>query len=238
MITAVLERCAGIDIGRKQLNVCILDGPAADEPQVTLGKFGTHASELESLRRWLKEHGCTHVAMESTGSYWKPDFEALEQDMTVVLANGEDVKGRRGHKTDWQDCRFLAHLLRHGLIRPSFIPPRAIRDLRDLTRRRRQVIGDATSERNRIQKVLDEASVGIGQVLGDVFGVSGQVLGVLAQTLPERLGKLRVIENPHLPGVQIAGHTLGVTELRQRAENQHSIPTTQHARDLVLQSVR
>jgi transposase len=114
--------------------------------------------------------------MESTGSYWKPVFEALEEDMTVVLANSEDVKGRRGHKTDWQDCRFLAHLLRHGLIRPSFIPPRAIRDLRDLTRRRCHLISDASSERNRIQKVLDEASVGIGQVLGDVFGVSGQLM--------------------------------------------------------------
>ena len=96
--------------------------------------------------------------------------------MQVVLANGQDVKARRGHKTDWNDCQFLAHLLRHGMLRPSFIPPRALRDLRDLTRRRRQLISDATSERNRVQKVLEEANVKLGSVLANVFGVSGQLM--------------------------------------------------------------
>ena len=176
MIPAVVERCAGIDVARKQLNVCVLSGPAAEEPQVEFREFKTHPAELESLRLWLRERGCTHVAMESTGSYWKPVLEALEQDVTVVLANGEDVKGRRGHKTDWQDCRQIAHLLRHGLIRPSFIPPRAIRDLRDLRRRRKQLISAGVSERNRVQKVLDEDNVSLGSVLGDVFGVSGQLM--------------------------------------------------------------
>ena len=176
MIHAVLERCAGIDVARRQLNVCVLTGPAAEEPEKQLREFGTHPAELETLRLWLKEHGCTHAVMESTGSYWKPVFDALEQDLTVAVANAEDVKGRRGHKSDWLDCEWSAHLLRHGLIRPSFIPPQAVRELRDLTRRRKQLIGDATSERNRVQKVLDEANVAIGRVLGDVFGVSGQLM--------------------------------------------------------------
>jgi transposase len=176
MIHAVLERCAGIDVARRQLNVCVLTGPAAEEPEKQLREFGTHPAELETLRLWLKEHGCTHAVMESTGSYWKPVFDALEQDLTVAVANAEDVKGRRGHKSDWLDCEWSAHLLRHGLIRPSFIPPRAVRELRDLTRRRKQLIGDATSERNRVQKVLDEANVAIGRVLGDIFGVSGQLM--------------------------------------------------------------
>src|SRR5579862_9440058 len=98
-------------------------------------------------RNRLYPCGDGKVAMESTGSYWKPAYAALEDSgVTVILANGEDVKGRRGHKTDWNDCQFLAHLLRHGMIRPSFIPPQAIRDLRDLTRRRSQILSDATSE--------------------------------------------------------------------------------------------
>jgi len=115
--------------------------------------------------------------MESTGSYWKPVYAALEgSGIEVQLANGEDVKARRGHKTDWDDCQFLANLLRHGMIRASFIPPPAIRDLRDLTRRRRQLSGAAVSERNRVQKVMEEANVKLGSVLSDVFGVSGQLM--------------------------------------------------------------
>jgi transposase len=135
---AVLERCAGIDVGKKALNVCVMTGAADHEPKGELRLFGTFNAELDKLRQWLIETGCTHAVMESTGSYWKPVYAALEDSgINVILANGEDVKARRGHKTDWADCQFLANLLRHGLIRASFIPPRAIRDLRDLTRRHR-----------------------------------------------------------------------------------------------------
>jgi transposase len=154
-----------------------MTGAADQEPAVELGLFGTFNAELHKLRQWLIAAGCTHVAMESTGSYWKPVYNALEDSgMKVILANGEDVKARRGHKTDWKDCQFLANLLRHGMIRASFIPPQAIRDLRDLTRRRRRLIGDATSERNRVQKVLEEANIKLGSVLSDIFGVSGQLM--------------------------------------------------------------
>src|SRR5687767_1943642 len=116
MIPAVVERCAGIDISKTALNVCVMCGPAADEPSVELQKFGTYASELDRMAAWLRENGCTHVVMESTGSYWKPIYEALEESFRVLLVNGEDVKARKGHKTDWLDCQMMAHLLRHGLV--------------------------------------------------------------------------------------------------------------------------
>ena len=114
--------------------------------------------------------------MESTGSYWKPVFNILEGHFKVILANLEQVKALRGKKTDRKDCRWLAGLLRHGLVQASFIPPRDIRELRDLTRRRRSLLQNGTQERNRVQKVLEDANVKIGNVLSDVFGMSGQAM--------------------------------------------------------------
>jgi transposase len=117
---AVVERCAGIDVGKSVLNVCVMTGPADQDPEVELREFTGFNDDLDWLRQWLIATGCTQVAMESTGSYWKPVYAALEDSgIALILANGEDVKGRRGHKTDWNDCRFLAHLLRHGMIRAS-----------------------------------------------------------------------------------------------------------------------
>jgi transposase len=180
MIPAVIERCAGIDVGKKFLAVCVMAGPANGEAQAEVRKFGTVRHELESLRKWLQSEGCTHVVMESTGVYWKPVLNVLEDDpqyaLKIILANPQQVKAVTGHKTDPHDARWLAHLLRHGMIRPSFIPPRAIRELRDFTRRRKQMIGIAAEERNRVQKVLEDANVKIGDVLSDVFGLSGQLM--------------------------------------------------------------
>lgn len=176
MISAVLERCAGIDIGKKFLTACVMVGPADGEPRTEIRAFGTTVSELERLRTWLQSEGCTHAAMESTGAYWKPVFNVLEQTVIVILANAQQVKARKGHKTDFRDCAWLAHLLRHAMIRPSFIPPREIRELRELTRRRKQLSNAGTAERNRLQKVLEEANVKIGSVLSDVFGVTGQAI--------------------------------------------------------------
>lgn len=172
MINAVIERCAGIDIGKKFLVACTMVGSADAEPEVEQRTYGTTTGDLERLRQWLLEQGCTHVAMESTGSYWKPVFNVLEGSLTVLLANPEQVKARKGHKTDHKDSWWLAHLLRHAMIRPSFVPPRAVRELRDLTRRRKQVLHDAASERNRVQKILEDANIKLGNVLTDLFGVS------------------------------------------------------------------
>ena len=176
MIPAVVEQCAGIDVGKTFVAVCIMIGPVNKEPRVEQRIYGTMNADLARLRDWLIAEGCTHVAMESTGSYWKPVFNILEEGLTVFLANPEDVKARKGHKTDHKDSWWLAHLLRHAMIRPSFIPPRALRDLRDLTRRRKQLLHDATSERNRIQKVLEDANVKLSSVLSNIFGVSGQLM--------------------------------------------------------------
>src|ERR1017187_496595 len=141
MICAAIERCAGIDVGKKVLAVCLMVGPLEGEPRVEMRLFGTHRAKLDRLREWLKEEQITHVVMESTGSYWKPVYNLLEDTVQVYLANPQEVKNRRGHKTDNQDGWWLAHLLRHAMIHPSFIPPRPIRELRDLTRRRKRMVG-------------------------------------------------------------------------------------------------
>ncbi len=176
MICAAIERCAGIDVGKKVLAVCMMTGPLDGEARVERRHFGTITAELESLRDWLKTEAITHVVMESTGSYWKPIFNVLEGSVKVYLANPHEVKNRKGHKTDDKDGWWLAHLLRHAMIYPSFIPPRAIRELRDLTRRRKKLLAAATAEKNRVQKVLEDANVKLGNVLSDVFGVSGQLM--------------------------------------------------------------
>ena len=176
MICAAVERCAGIDVGKTFLAVCVMTGPLDGEARAQKRRFGTVVAELENLRDWLKQEGVTHVVMESTASYWKPVFNILESDFQVYLANPEEVKNRKGHKTDDKDGWWLAHLLRHAMIHPSFIPRRAIRELRDLTRRRKRLLSNATAEKNRIQKVLEDANVKLGNVLADVFGVSGQLM--------------------------------------------------------------
>ncbi len=176
MIPAVIERCAGIDIGKKMVAVCVMTGAADQEPHCEIREFGTTTGELQQVRQWLQARQCTHVAAESTGSYWKPVHAVLEEHFTFILANAEQVKNRKGHKTDKKDSWWLAHWLRHAMIRPSYIPPRAIRELRDLTRRRKRLIGDATSERNRVEKVLQTANVKLSSALSDIFGVSGQLM--------------------------------------------------------------
>jgi transposase len=176
MISAAIERCAGIDVHKKFLAVCVMVGPLEGEPRIEKRRYGTTVAELNDLREWLRSQGVTHVVMESTGSYWKPVFNVLEDAVRVYLANPQEVKNRKGHKTDDKDGWWLAHLLRHAMIQPSFIPPRAIRELRDLTRRRKRLLGNSTSERNRVQKILEDANVKLGNVLSDVFGASGQLM--------------------------------------------------------------
>jgi transposase len=174
MMEVVSERCAGIDVGKKYLVVCLLTGAADQKPKEEIRNFGTTVGALEQLRAWLQENGCQKVVMESTGDYWQPVYNILEEAMEVVLANAQQVKNLPGKKSDRKDGRHLARLLRHGMIKGSFIPPREIRDLRQVTRRRRRLVEAGAAERNRIQKVLEGANVKLGNVLSDVFGKSGQ----------------------------------------------------------------
>ncbi|GFP40518.1 IS110 family RNA-guided transposase, partial [Candidatus Hakubella thermalkaliphila] len=128
------------------------------------------------MRDWLQDHNCRVVAMESTGVYWKPIFNLLEGDFKVLLVNPTHIKHVPGRKTDIKDCEWIAQLLEHGLLRGSFIPPMAIRDLRDLTRYRRQLVNDRTSEVNRLQKVLETANIKLASVATDVMGKSGRAI--------------------------------------------------------------
>lgn len=169
----IIERCAGIDIGKRFLLCCVVTGAAHQEPHSETRRFDTTVAALERLRSWLVDEQVTEVVMESTGSYWIPVFNLLEGHVKVVLANPEEVKNRRGHKTDRKDAEHLADLMRHNHVRPSYIPAEPVRQLRDLTRRRVQLTQDATRERNRVQKLLEHVNVKIASVLTDVFGVSG-----------------------------------------------------------------
>lgn len=192
MIRAVVERCAGIDVGKTFLAVCLMTGPASEEPTSEFRQYGTVVSELEMLSQWLEENHCTHVVMESTGWYWKPVFNVLEEKFTIVLANPQEVKNRKGHKTDWKDCQWLAHLLRHAMLRSSYIPARPVRELRDLTRRRKQLVRSAAQEKNRVQKALEEGNVQLGQVLSHVLGKSGR--DMIEALLEGRLGPEQIAD--------------------------------------------
>lgn len=185
----VHEICCGIDVHAKMLVACLrlADG------QKELRSFSTMTDELLRLRDWLVAAQCTHVALESTGVYWKPVFNILEDALTVILINPEHARALRGHKTDVKDAEWLADLLRHGLLRASFIPPSEIRELRELTRYRESLVREQSAVANRIQKVIESGNIKLGQVASDALGASGrQMLWALArgETDPGKLAAL------------------------------------------------
>jgi transposase len=185
-------RCCGIDVHKETLVVC-LRLHECRRVQKQVQTFQTTTVEILRLLTWLTEHGCTHVAMESTGVYWQPVFNLLEGSVTVVLANAQHIKAVPGRKTDVRDCEWLAELLAHGLIRASFIPPAGIRALRDLTRHRKSLLRDRVKTTNRIHKLLESANIKLATVVSDIGGVSGRaMLRALAdgETDPERLAAL------------------------------------------------
>ncbi len=169
-----LECCAGIDVGKRELTATILTGSAAMEPERERRTFGTTVAELSACGNWLLTRSCTTVVMESTGTYWVPVWNVLHEQVAVIVANPEHVKARRGEKTDPGDSLRLAERLRVGDVRGSFIPDGAIAELRDLTRRRKRLLSAASSERNRVQKLLEQGNVKLGSVVSNVFGMTGQ----------------------------------------------------------------
>lgn len=188
----LIERGAGADVHKKSVTVCVMTTEGRKVVHL-VQRFGTFHDELLQLRAWLVEMRVTHVAMESTGEYWKPVYEVLEGAVQLVLANAQHVKNVPGRKTDREDAVWLARLLRHGLLRASFVPKQAIRDLRDLTRLRRKVIEMSARVENRTQKVLEACGIKLGSVATDVFGVTGRaILGELAEnhTDPQVLADL------------------------------------------------
>lgn len=169
--------CCGLDVHKDTVTACLRRREADGAVAKTLQTFGTTTGELLALLDWLVGAGCTHVAMESTGSYWKPVFNLLEGSFAQVLVvNAQHVKALPGRKKDTLDAEWLAELLQHGLLRGSFIPPAPIRALRDCTRYRKQLIRTRADEANRIQQLLETANVRLGSVATDILGVSGRAM--------------------------------------------------------------
>jgi transposase len=172
----LLTHCAGMDVHQKEIVVCALTGNNDESIQKETKTFSTLTKSLFDLLKWLEEKEITHIAMESTGIYWKPVYNILEGYFDITLANAQRIKNVPGRKTDVSDAEWIAKLLRHGLIEKSFIPSHDLRELRDLTRLRKKWIGNLTSEKNRISKVLECSNIKLGSVISDIFGVSGRKL--------------------------------------------------------------
>jgi transposase len=178
---APIERCCGLDVHQKVLVACVLVGAAGCKPEKHVRKFGTFLSELQALHEWLKSLGVTHVGMESSGIYWRPVYAQLEGAFSLIVGNAYHIKNVPGRKTDVKDAEWIADLLRHGLIRASFVPAKEIRELRDLMRYRRKLVESRSDERNRLLKLLETANIKLSGVAADVFGASGMaILGALA----------------------------------------------------------
>ena len=182
------ERCCGLDVHKDTVVACLIvpEGKA-------IRTFGTTTDQLLALCDWLAEHGCTHVAMESTGAYWKPVFNILEASFEVIVVNAQHLKNVPGRKTDIQDAQWIAQLLQHGLLRPSFIPPAPQRQLRELTRYRTTLVRERARVVNRLHKVLQDANIKLSSVASDIVGVSSRAIleAILSgESSPEVLAEL------------------------------------------------
>ena len=170
----IYKCCAGLDVHKKTVDCAVRRMETDGKVDVQVRRFGTMTDDLLEMVGWLKTQSVTHVAMESTGVFWKPIFNLLEDQFTVLLVNPRHVQQVPGRKTDVSDCQWIAQLLQHGLLRGSFIPPRWQRDLRDLTRERTQLTDEQSRVANRIHKVLEDANIKLGSVATDILGVSGR----------------------------------------------------------------
>lgn len=168
----IVKRGCGLDIHKDTVVACIMGEGIKKE----IRTYRTFTNDLKMLKEWLKENGITHIAMESTGVYWKPVYNILEDSFEILLVNARHIKNVPGRKTDVIDSEWICKLLRNGLLKGSYVPPEDMRDLRDLTRYRRKLVETITSERNRIEKILQEGNIKISSVLSDSFGVNGSKL--------------------------------------------------------------
>jgi transposase len=178
----ILECCCGLDIHKESIVACLLKGPLEDgaKPQREMREFGTHSRDLLDLRRWLEAEDCRNVAMESTGIYWQPVYAVLEEafcdEMRLLVVNARHMKQVPGRKTDMRDAEWIATLMRAGLLKGSFVPERDIRDLRQYTRYRKALVRDITSQKNRIEKLLQSSGFRLSSFLSDIFGSSGMAI--------------------------------------------------------------
>jgi transposase len=217
------ERCCGIDIHKKMLVACLITPDASGRRTKELRTFLTVTEALLDLRDWLSSAGCTHVAMEATGVYWKPVYRLLEDGVELLVVNAQHIKAVPGRKTDVKDAEWIADLLQHGLLRGSFIPPTAQRDLRELTRYRTSLIEDRARVVNRLQKTLEETNLKLGDVVSDITGKSARAIleavlagetnpGVLADLARGRLKAKRTVLEQALVGSLKAHHRFLLSE--------------------------
>jgi transposase len=174
-MNVVHARCAGLDVHQQTVVACarvVRKGTVTHDVRT----FGTTTRELLALADWLAAHGCTHVAMESTGVYWKPVWHVLEEHFELVLANAMHIRNIPGRKSDVNDATWIAELLAHGLIRGSFVPPAAVNALRDLMRTRKQLVRESARHTLRLQKILEDANLKLTTVVSDILGVSGRAI--------------------------------------------------------------
>lgn len=170
------ECCAGLDVHKKSVYACAIWAGDKGEKKQEVRSFGTFTADLLKLADWLRRHGVTHVAMEATGVFWRPVWAVLEGQFELLLVNPQHIKAVPGRKTDTRDCEWVADLLQHGLLRGSFVPPRDIQDLRDLTRYRAELTQAQNKVDNRIQKLLEQCNIKLSSVASNTLGVSGQLM--------------------------------------------------------------
>ena len=175
-MAVVYERCCGLDVHKRTVVACLVLARPPGAPQKAIRTFGTMTENLLALADWLAVHRVTHVAMESTGVFWQPVWNVLEGSFELLLANAHHIKAVPGRKTDVRDCEWLADLLRHGLLKGSFVPERPQRELRELTRYRTSLVQERTAEVNRLQKTLEGANIKLAAVATDIQGLSAQAM--------------------------------------------------------------
>src|SRR6266478_5734762 len=172
----VYERCCGLDIHKKLVVACLIVLAANGQRHKEIRTFRTTTQELLLLKDWLEAHGCTHIAMESTGVYWRPIYRLLEGHFELLVVNAQHIKAVPGRKTDVRDAEWIADLLQHGLLTGSFIPPAAQRELRELTRYRTNLVEDRARVVNRLQKTLEDTNIKLASVATDITGKSARAM--------------------------------------------------------------
>lgn len=172
----IYPRCCGLDIHKKTVVACLMMSQAGQPAVKTIRTFGTMTADLLALADWLHTAGCTHVAMERTGVYWRPIYNLLEGLFTLFVVNAQPMKAVSGRKTDVKDAEWIADLLRHGLLRASFIPAKPQRQLRELTRHRTTLVQDRARVINRLQTVLEDANITLASVVTEIRGVSARAM--------------------------------------------------------------
>lgn len=211
----VYRCCCGIDVHKKLIVACLNEGGRQE-----LREFGTATSEIKAMANWLTESGCEMVAMESTGVYWKPLYNLFElMDLNAMVVNASHMKALPGRKTDVKDAEWIADLLRHGLLKASFIPIREQRELRELARYRKSLIEERSRELNRLQKILEGANIKLASVVKDINGVSSRKLleKIIADDLPDADEVSRLIHKRMLPKLtQIMASIEGIVTPLQR----------------------